>query len=529
MTNISTIKVDINNPAPSSYEVYSHELNYGLTRFIEVEFFSYSQPLDFTNVTVTATIVCNGYLVAGDISVTSVAENKVKMLISSTADYSILDGLMYIEFKFKEGNTELYPPIPVVINVKPSIRDNAQVTPESYGTVAKILQEVANARAGYPDLNARIATMNVQLHNIDNDQIKADAIHSENIKNEAVTNNKIVDGAVTEDKLAANAVTTAKIKDKAVTGAKIATGTIGTTNIGIGQVQTANIDGGAVTTSRIADEAITYEKLDAHSLLNTSTTSRPIYDDEHLPTAQFMKNYLTNRLCGKYSISFNSDNSIKNAESVTSLSAGSALGGAGVRSVYVSPTVNSINGSYASFTPDLKVLYVDKRADEITIDDYIKTDPHINIYYQGEFSVIDLLAKSQEADTKIDKPTKCIYFDEDDCVYTLTSGIHTGGPRVGITSVYAPSSITEIPDRALVSTPDLTTIYIDNASSAVTLGTDIQAAVNNEELIIYYKGQFNLANILATSQKKLNLRLISLEATVGTVNTILENAINGVS
>lgn len=136
---------------------------------------------------------------------------------------------------------------------------------------------------------------------------------------------------------------------------------------------------------------------------------------------------------------------------------------------------------------------------------------------------------SVEADTKIDKPTKCIYFDEDDCVYTLTSGIHTGGARVGITSVYAPSSITEIPDRALVSTPDLATIYIDNASSAVTLGTDIQAAVNNNELTIYYKGQFNLANILATSQKKLNLRLISLEATVGTVNTILENAINGVS
>jgi hypothetical protein len=144
----------------------------------------------------------------------------------------------------------------------------------------------------------------------------------------------------------------------------------------------------------------------------------------------------------------------------------------------------------------------------------------------GIWTRVDL---SDEFDTRIDKPTKCIYFDEDDCVYTLTSGIHTGGPRMGITSVYAPSSITEIPDRALVSTPDLTTIYIDNAFSAVTLGTDIQAAVNNEELIIYYKGQFNLANILATSQKKLNSRLISLEATVGTVNTILENAINGVS
>lgn len=167
MTNISTIKVDINNPAPSSYEVYSHELNYGLTRFIEVEFLSNSQPLDFTNVTITATIVCNGYLVAEDIEVTSVIENKVKLLISSTAQYTILDGLMYIEFKFKEGNTELYPPTPIVINVKPSIRDNAQVTPESYGTVSEILQEVANARGTYNSLDERLDNIESDVDNVE--------------------------------------------------------------------------------------------------------------------------------------------------------------------------------------------------------------------------------------------------------------------------------------------------------------------------------------------------------------------------
>lgn len=394
MTNISTIKVDINNPAPSSYEVCSHELNYGLTRFIEVEFFSYSQPLNFTNVTITATIVCNGYLVAEDIAVTSVINNKVKMLISSTAQYTILDGLMYIEFKFKEGNTELYPPTPIVINVKPSIRDNAQVTPESYGTVSEILQEVANARGTYNSLDERLDNIESKVSNIlpigEND-IADGAVTEDKIYTGSVSESKIDNGAVTEDKISTDAVTASKIKDGAVVAGKL----------GVEAVSEINIDLGAVTTSRIDDEAVTYEKLDAHSLLNTSTTSQPIYDDEHLPTAQFMKNYLTNRLCGKYSISFNSDNSIKNAESVTSLSVGSALGGAGVRSVYVSPTVNSINGSYASFTPDLKVLYVDKRADEITIDDYIKTDPHINIYYQGEFSIIDLIIESLMATVSV--------------------------------------------------------------------------------------------------------------------------------
>ena len=537
MTNISTIKVDINNPAPSSYEVYSHELNYGLTRFIEVEFFSYSQPLDFTNVTVTATIVCNGYLVAEDISVTSVTENKVKMLISSTADYSILDGLMYIEFKFKEGNTELYPPIPVVINVKPSIRDNAQVTPESYGTVAEILQEVANARGGYPNLNARIATMNVQLHNIDNDQIKADAIHSKNIKAEAVTKEKLsltlqsfVDNGYVQKIATVSTLSELEAKLYHVnpciyfltltgacatafnvqSGAKARLIMFGDWNSSITRWLKI-IDNGAEWTqaltisndtytfgtwTRLSKELL-YGELPSELVdeINTKIAydSAVITNGSQLDTANYavpeieLGVKLTSQAAAGFQVESGTIGLLKTVEADGAIKRYMTF--PEIEGVKWVQTVNSIAPSWSA-----------------------------GVWTKVDFSV--------EADTKIDKPTKCIYFDEDDCVYTLTSGIHTGGVKIGITSVYAPSSITEIPDRALVSTPDLATIYIDNASSAVTLGTDIQAAVNNNELIIYYKGQFNLANILATSQKKLNLRLISLEATVGTLNSNINSQLN---
>lgn len=252
-----------------------------------------------------------------------------------------------------------------------------------------------------------------------------------------VSANNIPPNSVTEAKLAIDAVTTSKIKDKAVTGAKIATGTIGTTNIGIGQVQTANIDGGAVTedkldtdavtstkikdgavtvgklgveavqeinidlgavtTSRIDDEAVTYEKLDAHSLLNTSTTSQPIYDDEHLPTARFMKDYLTNRLCGKYSIGFNADGSIKQAEEIISLSYTMV----GCKAIYTAPKCTSIGAEVTTPNPHLTKLYVDNRRDDVFIANEIKTNPNINIYYQGEFSIIDLIIDSLMATVSV--------------------------------------------------------------------------------------------------------------------------------
>jgi len=371
--------------------------------------------------------------------------------------------------------------------------------------------------------------------------------------------------SVTEAKLATNAVTTAKIKNRAVTGAKIATGTIETTNIGIGQIKTANIDGGAVTedkldtdsvtptkikdgavivgklgveavreinidggavtTSRIADEAITYEKLDAHSLLNTSTTSQPIYDDEHLPTAQFMQKYLNNRVSGRYSLTFGLDNIIKNYANPTILNNNSVLAGSDVYSVYVSPNVTEIQSSYASFSTNLHEIYVDNIRDNIDIASDIKSNPNINIYYQGEFSIVDLFAKSQKAlnnsfyrlsDYSIGFNTGGI------AVEKTTSTIMGAGTFLsGIKSIYLSENVTTLQDGFFNTASDLTDLYVD--SDSVEMPT-VPARVT-----VHNKGTFVVSDLLINSMIASNNEILDIKATITQVNTQLENAINGVS
>lgn len=464
------ISIDINKPYPGSREVYSHELNKG--KILNVNFLENSEVISLSQITVTATLVCNGYLVAEDIACPQDQhlENTINLNVCSTSDYTILPGEMLVEFKLSKGNDLVYPVTAMIINITESIRNNAQVTPESYGTVSEILQEVANARGTFSTLDDRLDDIESDISDI-----------------LPITTEKIGNGEVKTVNLDTGAVTTAKINDGAVTSAKIEAGAIMASKIGAGQVGE----------TKIADEAVSYQKLgtDVTAILEAkiSYDSAVITNGSQLNTA----NYAVPE--------------IELGVKLTSQAAAGFQVESGTLGLLKTVEADGVIKRYMTFPEIEGVKWVQ------TVNSIAPS------WSAGTWAKVDL---SNEFDTKIGKPTKCIYFDEDDCVYTLTSGIHTGGVKIGITSVYAPSSVTEIPDRVLVSTPDLATIYIDNASSAVTLGTDIQAAVNNNELTIYYKGQFNLANILATSQKKLNLRLLSLEATVGTLNDLIDNELN---
>lgn len=535
------INIFMNSSYPVRTDITSHELNSGGGRKLSIAFWQdEGTPYDLTNKTVTATFVTNNRLIADSVEVTEKGGNTIVLDISSTDEYTMIPGVMLVEFVFTEDEEVCSPATALVVNVKGSIKNNAHVTPESYGTVAEILQEVAKARGGYPNLNARIAKMNVQLHNIDNDQIKADAIHSKNIKAEAVTKEKLsltlqsfVDNGYVQKIATVSTLSELEAKLYHInpciyfltltgacatafnvqSGAKARLIMFGDWNSSITRWLKI-IDNGAEWT-----QALTISN-DTYTFGTWTRLSKELLYGE-----------LPSELVDEINTKISYDSAV--------ITNGSQLNTANYAVPEIELGVKLTSQAAAGFQVESGTIGLLKTVEADGVIKRYMTFPEIEgvkwvqtvnsiapSWSAGVWTKVDF---SVEADTKIDKPTKCIYFDEDDCVYTLTSGMHTGGPRVGITSVYAPSSITEIPDRALVSTPDLATIYIDNASSAVTLGTDIQAAVNNNELTIYYKGQFNLANILATSQKELNLRLISLEATVGTVNTILENAINGVS
>lgn len=116
---------------------------------------------------------------------------------------------------------------------------------------------------------------------------------------------------------------------------------------------------------------------------------------------------------------------------------------------------------------------------------------------------------------KIVNPTKIIYFDTNGCISAITNSLPSQQGYTVAHSTFVPSAITTIPDSVLTLLPNVDVYYVDNSSSAVHLETDVQTAVQNEQITIYYKGEFNLAELFATSQKNLNDRLTALESQIG--------------
>ena len=122
--------------------------------------------------------------------------------------YELFKGLMKIEVKIKSHGVDYYqyPVAPIMINVNPSIIDNASASPESVGSVSDMLQL-------YPTLSDWVEN--------GVDSIESGAVGTNEIDDEAVTTAKIADEAVTTDKLDDDAVTTAKIADENVTYEKL--------------------------------------------------------------------------------------------------------------------------------------------------------------------------------------------------------------------------------------------------------------------------------------------------------------------
>lgn len=155
------VHINVNDPFARRISVYSHELN--VNKEISVEFSDENGAINLDDYTVTATFVCNKFFITDEVVVKKESQTGVvKLDIGSTDSYTILPGEMLIEFRIAKSNRVIYPVTAMVVDVYPSIKDDAQVTPQSYGTVAEILQEVAEARGNYNNLNARLD--NIELN-----------------------------------------------------------------------------------------------------------------------------------------------------------------------------------------------------------------------------------------------------------------------------------------------------------------------------------------------------------------------------
>ena len=181
------------------------------------------------------------------------------------------------------------------------------------------------------------------------------------------------------------------------------------------------------------------------------------------------------------------------------------------------------------YTSSSELIYIRKInsiAPTFTADDWSLT------HYSGAqilnnsipFSALNINLQQRiiRGENSIDKPNDLYSFDDDGIVNKkVTRGVRTeidaGVFFSSAISIYLPEEIVIIGSGLLTTATSLSTIYIDNYSNNVTLGSSIQEAISNGDLTIYYRDEFILADLLMNSQNKLNQRLEELETS--TINS----------
>lgn len=202
------IRININDPSYKALRIYSHELD--RYHYINVAFFDNGDNVELSGLTVKASITCDGFVVAEDVDCSYITESGVdgvRLNIATNENFTILSGKMKIEFSIKNGDVIVHPVAPLVVDIMPSILDNAQVTPESLGTFSEIAQEVAEARGEFNTLDERLDTLGtIPDGSITTAKLADKAVTAEKIDNLAVDTNQIASGAVKSSKIALEAI-----------------------------------------------------------------------------------------------------------------------------------------------------------------------------------------------------------------------------------------------------------------------------------------------------------------------------------
>lgn len=191
------IAVDLSNRFPASFVVMAHEMNVSSFNVI-MSLYNEGETVEFeSGTTATATLVSGGYLVCTDREC-SISDNKITVDITNEVGHTsnIPAGEMQVEICIKKDDTEFYIPYFSVFIAK-AIQDDAQVTPESYGTVAAAVAEVALARGTFATLAAALAN---KLDDANGE------ILTRHLATSAVTSGKIAPLAVTSGKIANSAI-----------------------------------------------------------------------------------------------------------------------------------------------------------------------------------------------------------------------------------------------------------------------------------------------------------------------------------
>lgn len=437
------IDIFLNSPYPATESIYSHELNAEGGKTLRIAFWKDdSTPYDLDNKTVTAAFVTNNTLIADNVAATDKSGNEFTLDISSNSNYTIIPGNMFVEFEIKEGNKVLTPATAMIVHVRGSIKNNAQVTPESYGTVSEILQEVANARGNYNNLPERLNAQDTDINSLKRRTTTAEEKIS-GIESVLPTKVNYVDLGNTSHNVfdvytAENTIYHAKISEvgyeeieytfytitnstteraqfrKSINGLEKRTYsnsewsefgtplTFNAPNVTVWDYQTSQSNGFTVPTSfegNLGDMVVITHGTglggEIHTLVRIidSYGNKSYYWENTTVKKQIDELEEKTLVKPDYSLGFDTDGVIKSRANVTGLT--TLL--SGCDSVYTAPKCTTLTSQFKSVNPDLTDIYIDNYSEDMTIDSSITSDSNITIHYRATFKLIDLLTASQIA------------------------------------------------------------------------------------------------------------------------------------
>lgn len=463
------INIYLNSAYPATEKVYSNELNANGGRKLNIAFWSDdSTPYDLTDKEVTATFVTNKTLIADSILVSDKNENTIELDISSNSDYTIIPGDMLVEFEFKEGDKVTSPATAMIVHVRGSIKNDAKITPDSYGTVADIVKEVIAARGNYDNLPERlnaqeseVSTLKQRMSTAEGELsgVERDLSGKVNYIDLGNTSHNIFD-INTDEKT----IYHAKVSEVGYEEIEYTFYTVTKSSTERAQYR-FSINGIEMRTYRDGE----WEEFSSYLTINAPNVT--VWDYETSAANNFTVPTTFEGKIGDMVI----------------LTTGTGIGGA---------------------------VFILKR----TISAYGSTS-----YYWENVSVKEQLEELEEK--ALNKPSVSIGFDTDGVVKATANVTGLNLSLGGSTSVYVASKVTQITENFGRSgiNPDLTYLYVDNEQGIVNIDESI---LNDSNITIYYRGEFKLVDLLSNSQFRLNTRITAVETLIGDIEDLIDTELN---
>ena len=152
MNNITyAVSVDVNNPI-IPYNVYVASVLDSNVRYLEITLYQNGNVITLSNTaTATASLVTDDVLIDDSVECT-ISNNIISVPLEDLQRHGNLD----VQVTVTEGTKVLAIPFPIQVRVTPNIAEDAEITENSLGSYAEVVQEIAEARNGYDSLDERL-------------------------------------------------------------------------------------------------------------------------------------------------------------------------------------------------------------------------------------------------------------------------------------------------------------------------------------------------------------------------------------